>query len=120
MEFWDVSTRTLTVPVRASITHDTCTSGHDARDFRVNMTRVRVAIAVLVVAGTLAATSAAGAYTNVATSCVTPASAYACLRVNRTTAGAYYFVVVTWDNPRAGQHHLRGVVQVCVTKLRRI
>ena len=84
------------------------------------MTRARLAIAFVVVAGALSNPSAARAYTNVATSCVTPASPYACLRVNRTAAGTLYFVVITWDNPRPSQHHLRGVVQVCVIKLRRI
>ena len=84
------------------------------------MTRMRLAIAVVALAGALSTPSSAGAYTNVATSCVTPASSYACLRVNRTSAGTLYFVVMTWDNPGAGQHHLRGLVQVCVTKLRRI
>jgi hypothetical protein len=84
------------------------------------MTRAKLAIAIAAVAGALTTPSAASAYTNVATSCVTPASPYACLRVNRTPAGALYFVVITWDNPRPGQRHLRGVVQVCVTKLRRI
>jgi hypothetical protein len=83
------------------------------------MIRSRGVIAVVLIALVLSAADEAQAYTNVATSCVTPASRYACLRVNRTVGGALYFVVITWDTPR-GQRHLRGVVQVCVTKLRRI
>lgn len=60
----------------------------------------------------------AHAYTTVATDCMTPATPYACRRVDRTVGGALYFVVITRDNPRPGQRHLRGVVYV--TKLRRI